>query len=155
MHTLITCYSCRLHLSTSKQNVCLRVIRSSAPPPSVIYISRRSDNLKQRYGTSRRSWWRADHVTCDCLSHRLPLVFFYLSSRRLPPPALCWTLSAELTERHVGSAAEKLKCNFKGIFDVFFCFFSCPAPDKLFSPRAGFYSAVSRFPFLAFVCSCF
>lgn len=32
VHTLITCYSCRFHLNTSRQNVCLRVIRPSAPP---------------------------------------------------------------------------------------------------------------------------
>ena len=75
VHTLITRFRCRLHLNTSKQNVRLRVILLSAPP-SVIYISRRSDNLSQRCSTSRRSWWRADHVTCDCLSHHLPLVVF-------------------------------------------------------------------------------
>lgn len=83
--------------------------------------------------------------SCDLRQSVSPLTsrfFFYLSSRRLPPPALCWTLSAELTERHVGSAAEKLKCNFKGVFDVFFffpalhltsCFLLAPASLQLWA----------------------
>lgn len=83
--------------------------------------------------------------SCDLRLSVSPLTsrfFFYLSSRRLPPPALCWTLSAELTERHVGSAAEKLKCNFKGVFDVFFffpalhltsCFLLAPASLQLWA----------------------
>lgn len=83
--------------------------------------------------------------SCDLRLSVSPLTsrfFFYLPSRRFPPPALCWTLSAELTERHVGSAAEKLKCNFKGVFDVFFffpalhltsCFLLAPASFQLWA----------------------
>lgn len=83
--------------------------------------------------------------SCDLRLSVSPLTsrfFFYLPSRRFPPPALCWTLSAELTERHVGSAAEKLKCNFKGVFDVFFffpalhltsCFLLAPASLQLWA----------------------
>lgn len=122
-----------------QDKTCVFVWFAPQLPPSVIYISRRSDNLKQRYGTSDGE--QIMRPATVCLTAYLSF-FFYLPSRRFPPPALCWTLSAELTERHVGSAAEKLKCNFKGVFDVLFifpalhltsCFLLAPASLQLWA----------------------
>lgn len=129
-----------------QDKTCVFVWFAPQLPPSVIYISRRSDNLKQRYGTSDGE--QIMRPATVCLTAYLSF-FFYLPSRRFPPPALCWTLSAELTERHVGSAAEKLKCNFKGVFDVFFSFLPCTW-QAVFSSRRLLFSCE---PF-SFPCFC-